>query len=61
MKTRFNAKAYRKRPRVETAISMMKRNLGDCLCGRTYQTRRRDMLLMVLTHNIAVVLFVVWA
>jgi hypothetical protein len=56
MKTRFNIKAYRKRPQVETAISMMKRNLGDCLHGRTYQSRRRDMLLMVLTHNIAILL-----
>lgn len=61
MKTRFNAKAYRNRPQVETAISMMKRNLGDCLRGRTYQSRRRDMLLMVLTHNIGIVLLIVWA
>jgi len=61
MKTRFNAKAYRKRPQVETAISMLKRNLGDCLRGRTYQSRRRDMLLMVLTHNIALLLYMVWA
>lgn len=53
MKTRFNKKAYSKRPQVETVMSMLKRNLGDCLRGRTYQSRRRDMLLMVLTHNIA--------
>jgi hypothetical protein len=55
MKTRFNDKAYRKRPQVETGFSMMKRNLGDCLQGRTYHSRRRDMLLMVLVHNIAIV------
>jgi transposase len=60
MKTRFNAKAYRRRPQVETAMSMMKRNLGDCLRGRTYQSRRRDMLLMALTHNIAILLHMVW-
>jgi hypothetical protein len=33
---------------------MLKRNYGSCLRGRTYQSRRRDMLLMVLTHNIAI-------
>jgi Transposase DDE domain len=56
MKTRFNVKAYRKRSQVETVMSMLKRNLGDCLRGRSYQSRRRDMLLMVLTHNIALML-----
>jgi hypothetical protein len=60
MKTRFNKKAYRKRPQVETAISMMKRNLGDCLRGRTYQSRRRDMFLMILTHNIALLIYIFW-
>ena len=54
MKTRFNTRAYRRRSQVETVMSMLKRNLGDCLRGRTYQSRRRDMLLMVLTHNIAI-------
>lgn len=56
MKTRFNTQAYSKRPQVETGISMIKRNLGDCLSGRTYQRRRRDTFLMVLTHNIAILL-----
>lgn len=60
MKTRFNNKAYRKRPQVETVNSMLKRNFGDSLRGRTHQSRRRDMLLMVLTHNIAILLLVVW-
>jgi hypothetical protein len=55
MKTRFNARAYRRRAQVETVMSMLKRNFGTCLRGRTYQSRRRDMLLMVLTHNIAIV------
>jgi len=54
MKTWFNEKAYRHRAQVETVMSMLKRNLGDRLRGRTYQSRRRDMLLMVLTHNIAI-------
>lgn len=59
MKTRFNQKAYRHRPQVETAISMLKRNCGPCLRGRTYQSRRRDLLLMVLTHNVAIVFVIV--
>jgi hypothetical protein len=58
MKTRFNTKAYRRRGQVETVMSMLKRNFGTCLHGRTYQSRRRDMLLMVLTHNIAIMLLV---
>jgi hypothetical protein len=57
MKTRFNHRAYRRRSQVETVMSMLKRNAGACLRGRTYQSRRRDMLLMVLTHNIAIRLF----
>ena len=53
MKTRFNTHAYRKRPQVETVISMMKRNLGSALRGRTHQSRRRDLLLRAVTHNVA--------
>ena len=53
MKTRFNTKAYRKRPQIETVISMMKRNLGSALRGRSYQSRRRDLLLRAVTHNVA--------
>ena len=56
MKTRFNTKAYRKRPQVETAMSMLKRNFGQSLRGRTHHSRRRDMLLMALTHNVAILL-----
>jgi hypothetical protein len=58
MKTHFNTKAYRKRAQVETVMSMLKRNLGDCLRGQTYHSRRRDMLLMCITHNMAIVLLV---
>ena len=52
MKTHFNRKAYRRRPQVETVYSMLKRNFGDALRGRSYQSRRRDMYLRALTHNI---------
>ena len=56
MKTRFNTKAYRKRPQVETVNSMLKRNLGSALRGRSHNSRCRDLYLRVLTHNIALAL-----
>jgi hypothetical protein len=56
MKTRFNTKAYRKRPQVETVISMLKRNFGSSLRGRSHWSRCRDMYLRMLTHNIALAL-----
>ena len=44
--------AYRYRVQNETTNSMLKRNLGSALAGKTHQSRRRDMLLRVLTHNL---------
>src|SRR5690606_1719279 len=58
-KTHFNTKAYRKRPQVETVMSMLKRNLGDSLKARTWPARQHEMRLMCLVHNIAIVLFIV--
>jgi len=55
MKRRFNAKAYRKRGQVETVFSMLKRNLGSALRGRSHWSRCRDMLLRVITHNIMLI------
>ncbi|MDB5974801.1 MAG: hypothetical protein JWR07_1561 [Nevskia sp.] len=55
MKTRFNEKAYRKRPQVETVFSMLKRNLGSELRGRSHWSRCRDMLLRAITHNIMLI------
>jgi hypothetical protein len=55
MKTRFNTKAYRKRTQVETVFSMLKRNLGSALRGRSHWSRCRDMLLRVVTHNIMLI------
>jgi hypothetical protein len=55
MKTRFNTKAYRRRVQVETVNSMLKRNFGAALRGRSHYSRCRDMYLRVLTHNIALV------
>jgi hypothetical protein len=56
MKTRFNKKAYRHRPQIETVFSMMKRNMGSALRARTHHGRMRDMLLRVITHNVALAL-----
>ena len=54
MKRQFrngNPPAYRYRVQNETVNSMLKRNLGAALAGRSHHARRRDMLLRVLTHN----------
>jgi Transposase DDE domain len=45
---------YNRRYQVETVNSMMKRNLGSALGGRTPRSRQRDMLLKVLTHDVMV-------
>ena len=44
---------YGQRWQVETANSMMKRNYGSALRAATPQRREREMLLKVLTHNVA--------
>ena len=56
MKTHFNRAAYRRRPQVETVFSMLKRNLGAALRGRTHHSRRHDLYLRALTHNIGLAL-----
>ena len=48
--------AYRHRVQNETTHSMLKRNLGSALAGKTHHGRRRDMLLRVLTHNLMLAL-----
>jgi hypothetical protein len=60
MKTRFNKKAYSHRPQAETVYSMMKRNLGSFLRAKTHPGRMRDMMLKVLTHNLAILLLQVF-
>jgi hypothetical protein len=46
---------YTQRWQVETVMSMIKRNLGDELRGKTARSRKRDMLLKVLTHNLMII------
>jgi hypothetical protein len=45
---------YSQRYQSETAHSMMKRNLGSALAGKTAWSRKRDMMLKVLTHNLMI-------
>jgi hypothetical protein len=45
-------KPYGQRAQVETANSMLKRNLGDHLRSRSTKRRKREMSLRVIVHNI---------
>ena len=45
---------YTQRWQGETAISMMKRNLGSALRGKSANSRKRDLWLKVLTHDIMI-------
>ena len=58
MRTKFNKKKYGQRWQVETVMSMIKRNQGECLSSKTYWSQNREMMLRVLTHNIGIILFV---
>jgi hypothetical protein len=57
MARRFARKAdqklYGQRAQVETVHSMIKRNQSSALRSRTPERRKKEMLLRVLTHNIA--------
>jgi transposase len=57
MARRFARKAdqklYGQRSQSETVHSMLKRNQGSVLHSRTLARRKQEMLLRVLTHNIA--------
>jgi len=54
MQVRFNDKKYGQRWQVETLMSMIKRRQGSATSGRTHWSRRRDMMLMAITHNIMI-------
>ncbi|MEM6391321.1 MAG: hypothetical protein AAF797_00940 [Planctomycetota bacterium] len=48
-------KRYAQRAQAETVMSILKRNLGDCLRTRTTHRREIEMRLKVLTHNITII------
>jgi hypothetical protein len=52
-KSNADRKLYRQRSQSETAHSMMKRNLGSALRSRTPERQKKEMMLRVLVHNIA--------
>lgn len=56
MRTHFNRERYGQRWQVETTFSMIKRNYGSALRGKHYWSQCREMLLLALTHNIAIIL-----
>jgi hypothetical protein len=58
MQQEFAVEIYGQRWQVETVFSMIKRNQGDALRSRTYWSQNREMMLKVLTHNIAIILLV---
>ena len=45
---------YTQRQQAETVMSMIKRNLGSALRGRTAWSRKRDMTLKCLTHDLMI-------
>ncbi len=57
MTQRFNKTRYGQRWQVETVFSMIKRQLGDALRARRYWSQCREMMLLVLTHNIMLILW----
>ena len=55
MRTDLNKETYGQRWQVETVFSMIKRNFGSALRARHYWSQCREMMLLVLTHNIAII------
>ena len=56
MRNDFNKEIYGQRWQVETVFSMIKRNFGVAVRARNYWSQCREMMLMVLAHNLAVIL-----
>jgi transposase len=55
MRTDFKKEIYGQRWQVETVFSMIKRNFGSALRARNIESQNREMLLLALTHNIAII------
>jgi transposase len=56
MQTRFNEAVYGQRWQVETVFSMIKRKQGDWTSGRSYYSRRRDMMMLAITHSLIIII-----
>ncbi|QNN23189.1 transposase [Planctomycetales bacterium ZRK34] len=57
MATAFDDETYGQRWQVETVMFMLKRHFGSALTSRKYQTRRREMNLRAVTHNLMILRF----
>ena len=55
MKMAFPKERYGIRWHIETVMSMLKRNLGSRLFGKTFRSQSRELSLKVITHNCMVV------
>ena len=55
MRTDFKQEIYGQRWQVETVFSMIKRNFGSAVRARNIESQAREMMLLVLTHNIAII------
>ncbi len=58
MRNDFDEETYGQRWQIETVFSMIKRNFGTAVRARRYWSQCREMMLMALTHNLAVILLV---
>jgi len=58
MQQEFDKEIFGQRWQVETVFSMIKRNQGEALLSKSDCAQNREMMLKVLTHNIAVILLV---
>lgn len=56
MYTNFPKERYGIRWHVETVMSMLKRNLGPRVFGRTFRSQSREISLKMITHNVSIVL-----
>jgi IS5 family transposase len=55
MHEHFPKKHYGIRWHVETVMSMLKRNFGAKVFGKTFRSQSRELMLKILTHNTAIV------
>jgi hypothetical protein len=54
MATDFNEEDYGQRWQSETVMFMLKQHQGEALGARQYHSRRREMALRCITHNIMI-------
>jgi transposase len=54
MQNNFPKKIYGQRWQVETAFSMLKRNLGCAVRARNYHSQNREIRLRIITHNLMI-------